>query len=212
LIFYFDLKILRHLPTRMPLVDYSKTIIYQIKCLDDVDFCYVGHTTNFRSRKNEHKSCSSKHNSPFYVKIRELGGWEKFEMIPLEEYTICKSLMEARIREQEWIEKIQAKLNSKKAYQSLSDSERSKIHRQKNPEKVKAYNEQYRQEHKEELKEKSAQYRIENYDKHLTAVKNYIAKNPEKVKKSKAEWYAKNADKIRQQKREKYALQKQNKV
>ena len=125
----------------MPTVDYSKTIIYQIRFLGDEDFCYVGHTTNFRSRKNQHKSFSKKSNLAIYVKIRENGGWEKFEMIPLEEYTNCKSLIEARIREQEWIEKLKAKLNSIRAYG-------------KDYEKKKGHNTHYRQEYAEQIKEK----------------------------------------------------------
>lgn len=131
----------------MPTVDYSKTIIYQIRFLGDEDFCYVGHTTNFRSRKNQHKTNSTISNLAIYVKIRELGGWEKFEMIPLEEYN-CDSSVKARIREQEWIEKLKTNLNSIRAYLSLTDAERSQIYRQKNPEKVKAYQSQYREQTK----------------------------------------------------------------
>ena len=38
-------------------IDYSNTIIYKIHCKDsNVNEIYVGHTTNFTKRKNQHKT------------------------------------------------------------------------------------------------------------------------------------------------------------
>ena len=38
-------------------MDYSKTIIYKICCKDtNVTDFYIGHTTNFTKRKNQHKT------------------------------------------------------------------------------------------------------------------------------------------------------------
>jgi hypothetical protein len=101
-------------------VDYSKTIIYQIKCLDDVDFVYVGHTTNFKSRKSDHKKVANsldykESHYKIYQTIRDNGGWENWEMIPLEEFA-CNSSTEARIKEQEWIDKLQTNMNTRKAF------------------------------------------------------------------------------------------------
>ena len=36
--------------------DYSKNVIYKIQNNDDDSLLYVGHTTNFIKRKNNHKS------------------------------------------------------------------------------------------------------------------------------------------------------------
>ena len=47
-------------------IDYSKTIIYKLCCKDiNITDIYVGHTTNFIKRKNEHKSdCNNPNNVP----------------------------------------------------------------------------------------------------------------------------------------------------
>ena len=38
-------------------IDYSNTIIYKIRCKDiNVSDIYIGHTTNFVKRKNQHKT------------------------------------------------------------------------------------------------------------------------------------------------------------
>jgi hypothetical protein len=175
--------------------DYSKTIIYKIRCLDDVDFSYVGHTTNFRSRKSRHKnSWNNKNVNDYdmflYQKIRELGGWEKFEMIPLEEYTICKSLIEARIREQEWIEKLKPNLNIQKAYTELKDSEYNKQYYIENADKIKDNVKNYKLENADELKEKAKQYYIENCDR---------------IKEANAKRYAEKRDEINEKRRKKRA-------
>ena len=40
------------------LIDYSKTVIYKICCLDkSIQDLYIGHTTNFTKRKYQHKVC-----------------------------------------------------------------------------------------------------------------------------------------------------------
>jgi hypothetical protein len=175
----------------MPSVDYSKTIIYQIKCLDnDVDFCYVGHTTNFRSRKSSHKNTWNNsnvkdYNMLLYKKIRELGGWEKFEMIPLEEYN-CDSSVKARIREQEWIEKLKSKLNTQKAYTKLKDSE---------------YNKQYYIENADKIKDNVKNYKLENADKLKEKAKQYYIENREKIKEASAKRYAEKRDEINEKRR-----------
>ena len=61
-------------------VDYSKTIIYKIVCNDlNIKDCYVGHTTDFRTRKSTHKShCNNpndkKHHINLYQFIWNNGG------------------------------------------------------------------------------------------------------------------------------------------
>ena len=52
--------------------------------------------------------------------MRENGGWDNFEMKPIEEYKCDGSLL-VRIREQFWIDKIEEKkMNSNNAFMTLS--------------------------------------------------------------------------------------------
>ena len=45
-------------------IDYSKNVIYKIVCNDEnVDYLYIGSTTNFTKRKNCHKSCCNNINN-----------------------------------------------------------------------------------------------------------------------------------------------------
>lgn len=83
---------------------YSNTIIYKICCKDisNTDI-YIGHTTNFESRRNQHKlTCNTvlHNNSKLYTTIRENGGWENWEMVEIAKYD-CKDSTEARKKEQE---------------------------------------------------------------------------------------------------------------
>lgn len=49
------------------IIDYSKTIMYKFVCNDlSTTDCYVGHTTDFRKRKSEHKSHCTNVNSKKY--------------------------------------------------------------------------------------------------------------------------------------------------
>jgi hypothetical protein len=72
------------------ITNYNNTIIYKLISKDaTISQCYIGQTTNFNKRKNEHKyNCnnvnSKKYNYKIYKFIRDNGGWEKWEMIELE--------------------------------------------------------------------------------------------------------------------------------
>ena len=63
-------------------VEYSETIIYEIRCKDDdIIGKYYDFTTNFMKRLYYHRQ-QTKHNlSPLYQRIRENGGWDNWEMI-----------------------------------------------------------------------------------------------------------------------------------
>ena len=86
-------------------IDYSKTVIYKIVCNDEnVDYLYIGSTTNFTKRKTNHKSiCNNinnvNHNQKKYIEIRNNGGWENFKMIEVEKYP-CNDNREAEAREE----------------------------------------------------------------------------------------------------------------
>ena len=102
-------------------IDYSNTIFYKIICCDkNIKDLYVGHTTNFIQRKHAHKqSCLNNknvnYNCKLYKIIRENGNWENWEMIIID-FLNCKNSIEARIKEQEHYEKLQATMNSLEPY------------------------------------------------------------------------------------------------
>jgi len=124
-------------------IDFSKTIIYKISKDDDF---YVGSTTDFATRKSHHKSLTNNVNAKdyklkLYQTIRDKGGWDSWEMTPLEEYVECQNKIQARIREEEWRVKLNASLNMNKAFIA---------------ETIQEYREQYYQEHALEINAKKA--------------------------------------------------------
>ena len=98
-------------------IDYSNTIIYKITCKDtNVKDIYVGHTTNFVQRKHAHKqSCinekSANYKCKLYEVIRNNGGWNNWFM-EIVGFFNCNDHYEARKKEQEYFEILQATLNS----------------------------------------------------------------------------------------------------
>lgn len=90
-----------------------KYIIYEIKCNDEnIKDVYIGSTIDFLKRKSVHK-CKSKNltfQNKLYKFIRNNGGWENFDMRPIEIF-YCDERMEALIREKEWINKNKLNIN-----------------------------------------------------------------------------------------------------
>ena len=104
-------------------IDYSKTIIYKLVHSEDYDNAnvYIGSTTDFVKRKNQHKKCCNNekqkgHNEKKYQYIRDNGGWNEWNMIEIEKYPECNDSNEARVREEYWRCHFNAQLNSKRAY------------------------------------------------------------------------------------------------
>jgi len=98
-------------------IDYSNTIIYKITCNDkNVKEVYVGHTTNFVQRKYAHKqNCTNakgaNYNCKLYKVIRENGGWANWTM-EIVNFFNCEDHYDARKKEQEHFELLNATLNS----------------------------------------------------------------------------------------------------
>jgi hypothetical protein len=105
----------------MKVIDYSNTIMYKLVPNDvNLDLIYIGHTTNFRARKNTHKEAcinpnGKKYNFKVYSMIRENGGWDNWSMIEIEKYC-CADSNESRKRERELMEEYNCNLNTYKAY------------------------------------------------------------------------------------------------
>ena len=145
-------------------VDYSKTIIYKIVCLDPlVTDCYVGHTTDFRKRKNQHKhACLNPNDKGYnlnvYKTIRDNGGWINWDMILIEKYP-CNDSLEACKRERYYLEQLGATMNK------ILPSRTEKEYYQDNKEKFKTYHVEYRKNNRDTLLKKKSDYYYKNKEK-----------------------------------------------
>jgi len=93
-------------------MNYNNTIIYKIVCNDiNVKDLYVGHTTNFKQRKNSHRSECNMNLGKKYEIMNKYGGWNNWSMVVIENYP-CKNKLEAEAKERYWIETLKANLNS----------------------------------------------------------------------------------------------------
>jgi len=106
-------------------IDYSKSIIYKIEHLENPELLYVGSSTNFVKRKQDHKFCcnsenNSKYNMKVYKMIRENGGWDQFKIIVIKEYP-CDSKINLLMEEDRMMKELKATLNRQRAY--VSDEE-----------------------------------------------------------------------------------------
>ena len=147
-------------------------IIYKLYCKNkEITHEYYGHTCAFRARKCAHKgNCNNEngkeYNEEKYKLIRLNGGWNNWEMVPIEELKNY-SLINAKIREQYHIDLNKSIMNQVKAY----ITEEQKI---------------------DYKKEKNKEWYLENRDKNLEKAKEYYLENRDKKK----EIYLENRDKI----------------
>jgi len=192
-------------------IDYSNCSIYKIEHIEDETLIYVGHTTNFKQRKAQHKKCcnnekSKEFNFKLYAMIRENGGFSMFKMIEVEKYP-CNDRREADKRENEVMKELKASMNKNRSFITNEERlEKGKIYKEENKEKILKKKKEYREENKdkikqyyEENKDKAKQYYEENKDK----IKQYREDNKDKAK----QYYEENKDKIKQY-REEYYLRK----
>ena len=155
----------------------SDYIVYKIY-KDGIDDVYVGSTKAFNNRKYDHnKRCNTptnqKHyNMKIYSIIRANGGFHTWNMVKIDEIKDC-SLIQAQIREQEWIEKLRPSMNSNKAHETEQTYKKRK-----------------------KISDKKC---YENHrEARIAKVKNYYENNKEKVKDYKAEYYEKNKEIIKE--------------
>ncbi len=162
---------------RIP-IDFSQICIYKLVHKEDYDNenIYIGSTTNFRKRKNQHKtSCNcetgKEHNQEKYTYIRNNGGWNNWVMVEIEKFP-CNDKRESETRERYWIEFYKSNLNkniptrSRKEYQSKWC--------QDNKEKIKEVSKKYYKDNKERLKEDSKKYYQDNKETILKKEKEKI--------------------------------------
>ncbi len=196
------------------MIDYVKTIIYKITCKDEnIKDCYVGHTTNFKQRKIEHKyACcnenSKSYNSKVYYFIRSNGGIENWNFIEIEKFP-CNSKQEAHMRENYWYFILKASLNM--IAPSL-DLEKQKIreNRKRVIQELKTRIANKRGIKKQErLKYVEENYeQIKEYKKEVH--KNYCKKNREKINANMREYNQKTKDKRKELAKKYYEQRKAN--
>ena len=144
----------------MPLtpINYQNTIIYKIQCREKPELIYVGHTTDFTRRKNQHRtvsncSSSSKYNRKLYLMIRENGGWEMFNMIQIKEYP-CENKRQAEAEEDKMMQELKSNLNSCRSFTGMSESDYAFQYRATHKDRKKVVDRIYREKNKEAIKQK----------------------------------------------------------
>ena len=190
-------------------------VIYKIKSLDpNIDYCYIGSTQNFTKRKCYHKNrcnlINKTSDTKLYDTMKENGGWNNWEMIPIEEY-LCDTPLQARMREQYWIDEIEKnKLNSIKAFvtkeQKLEqqkeyysvNKEKYEEYRAVNKKKILEQNKEYYSANKDKIAEKNSEYRAVNKEK----IAEYKAVNKEKFAEYDKKYKAINKEKIAEKNKE----------
>ena len=159
----------------MPLnaINYDETHFYRIVCKDlNIKECYVGHTTDFHSRKCRHKcNCyntnAEHYNLYVYEFIRENGGWENWDMI-LIKTNKCNNELEARSKERDYIEMFKASLNSiKRPY--VSEEEKKELYKE------------YYGEHREEILEQKKDYYQDNREARMEYKHKYYERERDSI-------------------------------
>ncbi len=153
--------------------NYANSIIYKLCCNDAIiTDIYIGSTTNFVKRKQQHKTVcnnpNSKHyNYNVYQFIRANGGWESWNMVEIERYNaIDKRNLETR--ERYWLETLKASLNSQ--IPSRTKQEFSKQYYDDNKTEIAERHKQNYIDNKTEIAERHKQNYIDNKTKVLEKI------------------------------------------
>ena len=191
----------------MPLkaINYEKTYFYKIVCKDtSITDCYVGHTTDFTSRKyNHHKRCQNVNGRDYDLKvykfIRENGGWENWDMVLIETLK-CENVLEARAKERKLIEKMTPSLNNNIPTRSMDEyykdnrgrlfEDKKEYYKQHQEEKRK-YDMEYRENNKIKIQQKKKHYNEEHRDEISEKKRQERRDNPEKFKERDKQAYQK---------------------
>ena len=207
-------------------IDYTKTHFYKIVCKNtDNSNMYIGHTTNWSKRKNQHKNnCinpkKDQHNIYLYKFIRDNEGWYNWDMILLDTLH-CENRIEALKKEREYIERLKPSLNQlrpilseeDKEQYNLQQNEKKKQDRKDNPEKYKEKDRLKYEKRRDEVLSKAKEY-YENKKDEINAkktdtyynkggkekssawCKKYKAEHPEQIKIMYKNWYENQKEEI----------------
>jgi len=143
------------------MVNYSNSIIYKLVCNDtNITDIYIGSTTCFARRKNQHKTnCNSVNNENYnrkvYQFIRDNGGFQNWDMIQIEQVE-CKTKRDLESKERHWIETLKSTLNK------IIPTRTKKEWINANKDELKEYKKEWHQNNKDKLKESRKEY-FKNY-------------------------------------------------
>ena len=163
-------------------MNYNATCFYKIVCNDlNVKSVYVGHTTNFTKRKCLHKHSCNKVNDKnydlnLYRTIRDHGNWDNWSMLVIETIA-CVDLQDARIKERNHMENLNADLNSRLPHRTAEELQKYN----------KDYCVQYYLDNRESLCTRSKKYGVENKESIAVRSKLYRSTNRERIKAHKSE-------------------------
>ena len=152
---------------------YHKSIIYKLEHVSNPELVYIGATTNFNSRKAQHKSRTQNVNDKEYMAykykmIRENGGFDMFRMIPIKNISV-NSKRELEMEEEKVREEYKAKMNIYKAYTNdvyVKPSPEAQLNAVLNHEKKL---QKYREDNAEEI----MKYKLQKPFLHCVKVKQY---------------------------------------
>ena len=178
------------------MVNYQNGMIYKIAHRYS-PYVYIGSTTNFSRRKQEHKSIclnekSKQYNQKVYQTIRELGGWDNFEMVLVAKCP-CDDKKELHAKEFEYQQLFNVNMNTYDAISGIDPSDPEyvkkyhKKYQEKNSVKLSKYKKIYQEKNSEEIKEKKKEYYQKNKEVFYEKGKIYREKNSEIIKKKKLE-------------------------
>jgi hypothetical protein len=184
---------------------YQNSVIYKLKHNEDYDDTniYVGSTSNFKNRKNQHKTvCNNEkakyYNLNLYQYIRDNGGWDNWVIIPIEEYP-CNSKKELLIRERHHIDLLRSTLNRNIPGRTVKEWYED------NKEHIAEIKKKYREDNKEKIAEIAKEY----YENNKEKLKKYYNDNKEKIAEISKEYYENNKEKINERDKKYYENNKQ---
>jgi len=152
---------------------YINSVIYKWRHIEDLnnDMILIGSTCNFIRRKREYKyniynPNSEGYNRPCCVYIRENGGYNNWIMEVIEKYP-CTNKNELRIKEDEWILKMNPKLNKYRAYLTREEIlEIKREHAKQNKDKIRKRDaERYKKNKNKMNEERRERYRLKKLEK-----------------------------------------------
>ena len=155
--------------------NFTNSIIYHIRHMESKEVVYVGSTTNFSQRKTKHKyNCNHEGKEcftyPIYSHIRDNGGFDCFEVIPIQSLKL-ENKTQLLIAEQEEIDKHQTLVNGRKAHVTIEEKRIDHIESTK----------KWSEAHKAEYKQYQKKYREANQDYHKEKSKTYYQSNKAEI-------------------------------
>ena len=172
----------------LEMVNYSNSIIYKLCCRDvNINDVYVGSTTNFNRRKQQHKhSCNSinskDYNVNVYQFIRDNGGFENWDMVEIVKYNATDK-RELHKRERYYIDTLKATLNK------IIPTRTHKEYRENNKDIIRKNNKEYRENNKDLIREKKKQYRENNKNIIREKEKQYRENNKDLLREKPSQKY-----------------------